>query len=71
MDGAIEPHRLILGDCLEVLPSLVAGSVDVVVTSPPYNLGIAYRSYDDQMGEQAYLDWLLSVAEQVRDRDRT
>ena len=66
MDGAIEPHRLILGDCLEVLPSLAAGSVDVVVTSPPYNLGIAYRSYDDQMAEQAYLDWLLSVAEQVR-----
>ena len=66
MDGAIEPHRLILGDCLEVLPSLAAGSVDVVVTSPPYNLGIAYRSYDDQMAEQAYLDWLMSVAEQVR-----
>ena len=65
MDGAIDPHRLILGDCLDVLPSLDAGSVDVVVTSPPYNLGIAYRSYDDRMAEQAYLDWLTSVAEQV------
>lgn len=28
--------RLILGDCLEVLPTLEAGSVDSVVTDPPY-----------------------------------
>lgn len=28
-----------LGDCREVLPSLDAESVDVTVTSPPYNLG--------------------------------
>ena len=28
--------RLILGDCRDVLPTL--GKVDVVVTSPPYNL---------------------------------
>lgn len=30
--------RLILGDCREVLPTL--GPVDVVFTSPPYNLGV-------------------------------
>jgi site-specific DNA-methyltransferase (adenine-specific) len=29
-------QRLILGDCLEVLPTLEAGSVDAVVTDPPY-----------------------------------
>jgi DNA modification methylase len=28
--------RLILGDCLEILPTLEAGSVDAVVTDPPY-----------------------------------
>ena len=33
-DGSV---RLYLGDCLEVLPTLEAGSVDAVVTSPPYN----------------------------------
>jgi DNA modification methylase len=27
------------GDCEDVLPTLPAGSVDLVVTSPPYNLG--------------------------------
>ena len=30
-------HRLICGDCLSVLPTLEAETVDVVVTSPPYN----------------------------------
>jgi DNA modification methylase len=30
--------RLILGDCLNVLPTLEPGSVDAVVTDPPYGL---------------------------------
>jgi DNA modification methylase len=32
-DGSV---RLYLGDCLEILPTLEAGSVDAVVTDPPY-----------------------------------
>ena len=31
--------RLYCADCLDVLPTLEVGSVDAVVTSPPYNLG--------------------------------
>jgi site-specific DNA-methyltransferase (adenine-specific) len=58
--------RLICGDCLTVLPTLEAESVDVVVTSPPYNLGLSYRSYDDRRAEDEYLDWLSEVASQVR-----
>ncbi len=30
-------QRLILGDCLEVMPTL--GRVDAVVTDPPYGIG--------------------------------
>ena len=46
--GVIEPAyakdgvTLYLGDCLEVMPQLPAGSVDAVVTDPPY--GITYES---------------------------
>ncbi len=32
-----------LGDCLDVLPTLAAGSVDAVVTDPPYSSGGAFR----------------------------
>ena len=38
------------------------GSVDVVVTSPPYNLGIAYSAYQDRLREADYLDWMVQVA---------
>lgn len=31
--------RLYCGDCLELLPQLEAGSVDCVVTDPPYGIG--------------------------------
>jgi DNA modification methylase len=30
-------YELIHGDCLQVLPTLEAGSVDAVITDPPYN----------------------------------
>ena len=36
-----EQWQVITGDCLEVLPTLEAGSVDAVVTDPPY--GMNYR----------------------------
>ena len=31
--------QLHLGDCLSVLPTLAAGSVDAVITDPPYGIG--------------------------------
>jgi site-specific DNA-methyltransferase (adenine-specific) len=49
--------RLYQDDCLVVLPTLAAASVDVVVTSPPYNLGIRYRSYKDDIPRGDYLSW--------------
>jgi site-specific DNA-methyltransferase (adenine-specific) len=49
--------RFYLGDCLDVLRSLTPGSISVIVTSPPYNLGIRYRSYDDTLPRDRYLAW--------------
>jgi site-specific DNA-methyltransferase (adenine-specific) len=49
--------RFFHGDAIELLRKFKPASVDVVVTSPPYNLGIRYRSYDDGMPRQAYLAW--------------
>jgi len=49
--------RFYLGDCVDLLTRMPAGSIDAIVTSPPYNLGIAYRSYDDTMPRSDYLAW--------------
>jgi site-specific DNA-methyltransferase (adenine-specific) len=55
-----------LGDCLDCLPWLEPGSIEAVVTSPPYNLGIKYRSYEDSLPREEYLAWtgrwVLAVA---------
>lgn len=37
-------QTFIEGDCLAELKGLDSGSVDVIVTSPPYNIGIASRA---------------------------
>jgi hypothetical protein len=41
-------------DCLRGMRALPTKSVDVVVTSPPYNLGKAYREYDDNRTRKSY-----------------
>jgi site-specific DNA-methyltransferase (adenine-specific) len=58
-------QRILLGDCLAGLAALPAESIDVCVTSPPYNIGVAYRSYRDRMPRAAYLDWLSEVGRAI------
>jgi site-specific DNA-methyltransferase (adenine-specific) len=63
--------RFYLGDAVDVLRAFPAGSIDLVVTSPPYNLGIQYRSYDDGRPREEYLkwtdDWIRATAATLAD----
>jgi len=54
------------GDCLEGMGQLPDGTVDLVVTSPPYNLGIDYGQYSDRQDRTGYLAWCRQWATQVR-----
>jgi site-specific DNA-methyltransferase (adenine-specific) len=52
-------------DCLKGMKErLTDKSVSVIVTSPPYNLGIDYgtEEYNDWMPRQKYLDWMLDIS---------
>jgi len=49
--------RFYLGDSVDILNHFPEQSVDAIVTSPPYNLGIRYRTYDDTMPRSRYLEW--------------
>ena len=49
--------RFYRGDCLEVFAALEPATVSAIVTSPPYNLGIEYRSYADTIPRAEYLEW--------------
>ena len=54
-------------DCLEGMRRrLPDGSADVVVTSPPYNIGVAYADHDDNLPLERYLDWMEQVAAECR-----
>ena len=53
-------------DCVEGMRELLEPeSIDVVVTSPPYNLGITYGSYDDTVPRREYLNWIAAWGEVV------
>ncbi len=46
-------------DCLSGLATRIPrGAADVVVTSPPYNLGVRYGRYDDRRPRAEYLAWI-------------
>ena len=49
-------------------------SVDLIVTSPPYNVDIKYNSHDDQITYEKYLEfshkWLLRCFEWLKDDGR-
>ncbi len=57
----IGDQTIVVGDCAEALALMPEGSVDVIVTSPPYNIGLKYRSYDDTGDRGQYLSWLSDI----------
>ena len=58
--------RLLHGDCLEVLPTLAASSVDLVLTDPPY-YKVKKDAWDRQWKTpEDYLTWLRRVLVEFR-----
>ena len=50
-------------DCVEGMRErLPDDCIDVIVTSPPYNIGVNYASHSDDMPFESYLDWMAEVA---------
>lgn len=50
-------NRIINGDCVQVMKELPESSVDLVVTSPPYNVGIDYDQHEDNLMMTDYWEW--------------
>jgi site-specific DNA-methyltransferase (adenine-specific) len=59
--------NLYLGDCVTGLQKYVRpASIDICVTSPPYNLRVRYEAYNDCRSLDDYLAWTDSWMSQVR-----
>ena len=52
---------VICGDARSVLQQLPRESIHLAITSPPYNVGIAYSGYADNLTTEEYLAWLKGV----------
>ena len=51
-------YTLHCGDCLDIMPTLEAGSIDAIICDPPYNVGFKYTSHDDN--NALYEQWCQS-----------
>ena len=67
-------NKIICGDCLEIMKEMPDKSVNLVITSPPYNCGIDYDVYKDNLEYFDYLEftknWLLEVFRVLKDTGR-
>src|SRR6266567_2583202 len=57
--------HLHLEACVRGMARLLAGSIDLVVTSPPYNLGVRYSKFSDRADRAGYLRWCKTWAVKV------
>ena len=46
-------------DCIDWMTTQPDASIDIIVSSPPYNKGVAYNGYQDR--RQDYLEWQQQV----------
>ena len=66
-DGIVIYHA----DCRDILPTFPDKSFDLVLTDPPYNVGIEYGQHNDKMGEDEWLKWAEAWFSLCRSRART
>jgi len=70
----LETNKIINGDCVKVMASLPESCVDLIVTSPPYNVGIDYDKHQDRQSMEDYWqftkDWLSESFRILKDDGR-
>jgi len=70
----IETNRIINGDCVVEMGKLPESSIDLVLTSPPYNVGIDYDTHDDNQSMEDYWqfteNWLTQSFRILKDDGR-
>ena len=65
--------KIINNDCLKEIPLLEDYSIDLVVTSPPYNVDLGnnkyhknpYDLYNDNKDHQQYISWLKHIFQEL------
>ena len=70
----IETSKIINGDCIEEMGKFPDSCIDLLVTSPPYNVGIDYDTHIDNQSMEDYWkfteDWLTQALRVIKDDGR-
>ncbi len=59
--GSAYINRIICGDSINVLTQYPDNSIDLILTSPPYNFGLNYNKHNDTSTWHDYFDKLFKV----------
>lgn len=54
----MELNKIYNMDCIKGMEKLEPSSVDIIITSPPYNIGVEYNLHNDNMEFEDYLNWM-------------
>lgn len=53
---------VVCGDCLKIIPKIPDDSIDLVITSPPFNVNLqGYDTYHDLKEQDVYIRWLIRI----------
>jgi site-specific DNA-methyltransferase (adenine-specific) len=50
-------NKVFLGDCTKIMKELSTSSIDLVFADPPFNIGIKYDKYNDNLSYDEYYKW--------------
>jgi site-specific DNA-methyltransferase (adenine-specific) len=70
----IELNTITTGKCEELIPQLKDNSIDLLITSPPYNVDLGsnkhnktpYDMYNDNKDHKEYIKWLCNIFREVK-----
>ncbi len=62
----VEINKIYNEDCLLTMARMPDNFVDLVVTSPPYNCGIAYDTYNDNREWSEYIQWAKTWLTEIK-----
>lgn len=71
MSSGIQRNTVSCGPAREVVKQIPTGLVNMVITSPPYNVGVLYPEYGDEMSEPEYYSMLYDTFEAIFDVARS
>lgn len=70
----METNKIINGDCIKVMSEMPEKSIDLIVTSPPYGVGIKYDQFQDDLEFDQYRvfsnNWLREAYRVLKDDGR-